>query len=101
LTTKKLLSINNRKDGYSYYKFNTKNVVKNVIVHRLVANLFMDKPSDLECTYIDHKNGDKHDNRVENLEWVSHSENVKRAHQDVNRVSTGKMVEQWNYETNE
>lgn len=101
MTTKKLLSINNRKDGYSYYKFNTKNLVKNIVVHRLVANLFMEKPSDPECKYVDHKNGNKHDNRVENLEWVSHSENVKRAHQDVNRVSTGKMVEQWNYETKE
>ena len=101
LITKKILSVNNRKDGYSYYKFNTKNVIKNVVVHRLVANLFLDKPDNPECKYVDHKNGNKHDNRVENLEWISHSENVKRAHQVVNRVSTGKMIEQWNYETKE
>lgn len=101
LTTKKLLKLDNRKDAYSYCKFNTKDFVKNVIVHRLVAIHFIDKSSNPECKYVDHKNGDKHDNRVENLEWVSHSENVKRAHQNVNRVSTGKSIEQWNYETKE
>jgi len=99
LTTQKLLTINNRKDGYSYCKFYGENFVKTVVVHRVIANLFLDKPDNPEYKYVDHKNRDKHDNRVDNLEWVSHSENVKRAHQNVNRVSTGKSIEQWNYET--
>lgn len=101
LTTKKSISICNREDAYSYCKFNTKDFVKTIVVHRLVANLFLDKPNNIEYKYVDHKNGNKHDNRVENLEWVNHSENVKRSHQNINRVSTGKPIEQWNYETKE
>lgn len=101
LITKKTLSIANRKDGYSYCKLYGKDFVKTLVVHRLVANLFLDKPDNPECKYVDHKNGNKHDNQVENLEWVSHSENVKRAHQNTDRISTGKMIEQWNYETKE
>lgn len=42
-------------------------------VHKLVASTFIDKPQDKK--EINHKNGNKKDNRIENLEWVTHSEN--------------------------
>lgn len=46
-------------------------------VHMLVAEAFV--PGYEPGLDVDHKNGKKWDNRAENLEWVSRSENIKRA----------------------
>lgn len=46
-------------------------------IHRLVAIHFLDNPSHYK--EVNHKNGIKSDNRVQNLEWCSRSQNVQHA----------------------
>lgn len=62
----------------------------NPLVHRLVMYAFNEERPYPEWE-IDHINGDSHDNRIENLEYVSSSENTKRAYklglQDKSKLS--------------
>ena len=56
---------------------------KRMRVHRLVAETYIDNPD--SKPYVNHINGKRDDNNVENLEWVTPSENTQHA------VKTGLM----------
>ena len=47
-------------------------------VHKMVAETWIDNPN--RYKEVNHINGDKNDNRVENLEWVTHSQNIRHAY---------------------
>ena len=50
----------------------------NQLVHRMVAETWIPNPNNYR--EVNHINGDKDDNRVENLEWTTRSENLRHAY---------------------
>ncbi len=63
---------------------------KTVSIHRMVAFAFLDKGSDK--TEVNHKNGIKSDNRIENLEWVTRSENIKHAYDCLGKITPSQKL---------
>lgn len=69
------VATNGSKDGKWYISVAIgKKHRKGYKIHRLMAQAFIPNPKNLP--EVNHKNGDKTDNRLENLEWCTHQENI-------------------------
>ena len=64
-------------DGYLRIQVWGKGAVNFVAVHRLIAETFLPNPDNKP--FVNHINGIKDDNRVENLEWCTQVENIAHA----------------------
>ena len=79
-TKEKILKLKKSKQGY--LSIQLKNKGNFFSVHRLVALAFIDNPENK--LQVNHINGIKHDNRIDNLEWCNQSEN--QIHAYVNKL---------------
>lgn len=129
ILTKKVLSQRKNNRGYHlldlYKTVEGERVRKTVLVHKIIALTFIEIPEDLKNVYriqVNHKDGNKSNNNVTNLEWCDQSFNMKEAYKlglrkyvpyevtdeyrkkmsDIGkRPSAGKQVEMISMETNE
>jgi hypothetical protein len=85
----KQLKAGKGKNGYLTVSFSVDSLKSNHSVHRLVARAFIENESNKP--QVNHKDGNKHNNSLNNLEWVTRSENMRHAF-DVLKI--GKRQEQ-------
>lgn len=81
------LSLTHEKRGYVSVELNVQGVNKRVKIHRLVAKSFI--PPVEGKALVNHINSIRNDNRVENLEWCTQSENILHGFKYGNKDSHG------------
>lgn len=85
---KSILPKSTNTSGYHQIWLSKNKNGKNYRVHRLVAEAFLENPENKKD--INHKNGNKTDNGLDNLEWCTRSENVLHAFKnDLKKPSSG------------
>lgn len=73
-----------QKAGYENIKLCKNNQTKHFLIHRMVAEAFIPNPNNLP--EVNHKNKNRQDNRVENLEWCTRIENLEDSYETMSPV---------------
>lgn len=84
-------------NGYLMVCFSKESKLKRFLIHRLVAICFLENKNNYPV--VNHKNGNKLDNRADNLEWCTTSQNAMHAYKTGLRVikeSEIKRLIEWN-----
>ena len=97
-TEKKFLKVYlNNRTGYKFVQLYKDKKSKNLNIHRLVAINFLNNCDDLE--QVNHIDGNKHNNTVENLEWCTNEYNHEHATKtglktSKEKIGTSKLTEE-------
>jgi len=75
--TNKLISSFVFEDGYICVTLTKNGKTKFTGLHRLIASAFIENPENKP--EVNHKDGNKHNNSIDNLEWATTSENIQHA----------------------
>lgn len=96
----RILSYSLSGSGYRQLALSKNDKVRYFQIHRLVAEAFIPNPNNLPC--VNHKNENKTDNRVENLEWCDKRYNLnygtakdKLIQSLTNNPKTSRKIEQY------
>lgn len=84
---RKIVFSTHKKTGRIYFTLTFEGVTKSVLVNRVIGIAFLPNPEN--HPEVNHKNGNKADNSVENLEWAGRSEQEKHAHRTGLKASRG------------
>lgn len=90
-TTERILKPGLNGPGYLYVNLYKDGKVKNHRIHQLVASEFLDNPLNLKC--VDHVDGNKLNNNLDNLRFCSYSQNGANRKKQSNTSSIYKGVD--------
>lgn len=89
---------NKNSSGYRVVTLTKNKMEKSVSVHRLVANAFIPNPKNK--SQINHIDGNKMNNIIDNLEWCTASENMEHAYKNNLEILKGKKIIQYDNNIN-
>ena len=91
INTNKILSGSVGENGYKYFRLSQGGKKKMFYCHRLVAEAFI--PNSKNLPVVNHKDGNKLNNNVENLEWVTYNENTEHFHKEIKKNNLNRKTE--------
>lgn len=86
-----VLKVQYNAKGYPQVRLYKNGNGKTIKVHRLVANAFI--PNPLKLPQVNHKDTNKENNAVENLEWITNADNMRHAFENGCFKTTRKQIE--------
>lgn len=101
--TQQIRTLSKTDRGYVQISLYNGKKIQSIRVHRVVARVFIPNPQGL--TEVNHKDGDKANNHVDNLEWITRKDNmihaVKTGLHNCNKIvlqydKQGKLIKRWN-----